>query len=108
MSFKDEIAKDLDIFLNDEEFSGIHEINGHCCSCSVQDVEIQEDLTVDAYGHDYPLLFGDHKAVFVAKDDLPFVPVYGQRITLDGQEYDVTSCKDELGVLNIQMVANRR
>lgn len=106
-NFKESIAVDnAAIFINDLEFADMHTIMGASCKAILQDISVADDLSVG--GANYPGIYGSRLQVNVLKADLPEVPVYNQYIEVDGSEYFVESCADDMGILTIQLVANAR
>lgn len=106
-SFKEQIAADnAAIFINDLEFAEIHCLNGLACKAIVQDISVDDSLSVK--NDNYYGLYGKRLQVNCLKADLPDVPVYGMRFYLDDVMYDVESVSDDMGILTIQLVGNER
>lgn len=87
MSLHEQMAADLDsVFLNNDEFACIHEINGRQIRCIVDDVLAQAQSGVDS-GFDnvtaLGLLQADRVVYCLASDVIP-QPLPGQQLVMDG------------------------
>lgn len=109
-TFKEQIAADnAAIFINELEFADMHTIMGVQCKAILQDISVADDLSVGGGANqNYPGIYGSRLQVNVLKADLPETPVYDQYIDVDGNNYFVESCADDMGILTIQLVANER
>lgn len=107
MSFKSQIQKDLDTFINGCEFADIHNLNGTSCTAVVQDVTINENL-YPTYGRDSYRegVFAFGRVINVKKSDLPKVPFVGMVFLLDNQRGQVVNVADDEGILTITWTAN--
>lgn len=94
MSFKDEIAADIDaVFLNMEEFAEKHHVEGKIISCVVDSNKGQPKSD----GNMYDLAEADF--VVIAKStDLPARKEAGSVLNLDGRELTVTSWDEQSGM----------
>ena len=109
LTFKEYIENDINnAFINADEFAEKHNIDNVEYICIVQDVNSAEALTIDKGGDYIPDLYGDAKTINIPKSSLEEVPVYGQLIYLDDERYDVVSVADDMGMLTILVVGNRR
>ncbi len=109
-AFKDMVAADCSgVFINPDEFAEEHNLNGSTCSCIVQNITSDYDMTSgNMEARKYYDLYGEHKEVNVVKSSLTETPVYGQSFYLDGELYTVMEVADDMGILTIVMVANNR
>lgn len=109
--FEEQIALDnAAVFINDMEFAELHDLNGTQCKAIVQDISVAESLSTGSADADtYPGLYGKRLQVNVLASDLPGgAPVYGRVFELDGEEYLVESCADDMELLTIQLIENSR
>lgn len=108
--FQEQIAADnAAIFMNENEFAEKHNLNGKTCSCIVQNITSDDDLTTgNMEARKLYDIYGVHKEVNVVNDSLDKIPVYGQTFYLDDELYTVMDVADDMGVLTIVLVANNR
>ncbi|MBO5167644.1 MAG: hypothetical protein J6B49_00900 [Phascolarctobacterium sp.] len=107
MGFKEMVAADnASVFLNLDEFAEIHNLNGTRCTAILQDISIDQTLSVGE--DDYRNLYGSTILVNCRKNDLPYVPVHGQTFNVDDQLYLVESVADDMGMLTIKLISNNR
>lgn len=96
-SFKDAIANDIDkTFLNLDEFSDIHQIDGMEVKCLVDDDRL--DTSAGSYANGG--VFEHLTELYVSEETIP-TPVKGQSVSLDNRSYVVRSVSIEYGVLRI-------
>jgi hypothetical protein len=104
-TFKDQVAADLDTFINPDEFADEHDLNGDTVKAIVESPTSQERwITGKEYGV-YNGLEGNLYIVHCRKADLSAVPVYDQRFDLDGIICIVDSVIDDMGILTIELHA---
>lgn len=109
--FEEQIALDnAAVFINNMEFAQKHLLDGIECDAIVQDISVAESLSTGSSDSDtYPGLYGKRLQVNVLASALPEgPPVYGRVFELDGEEYLVESCADDMGVLTIQLIENSK
>lgn len=110
MTFKDQIAKDVNtVFLNLNEFSDVHNVNGTDMPCQVDTNELVDREKRYKFNHS---LYGDgvylkETLIYVKKSDLVKLPAIGHLFTLDGKSYIVSDAIDEDGVCSISLEANK-
>lgn len=105
VTFKDQVAADLDTFINSDEFADEHNLNGDTVKAIVESPTSQERwITGKEYGV-YNGLEGNLYIVHCRKADLSAVPVYDQRFDLDGIICIVDSVIDDMGILTIELHA---
>lgn len=106
MSFKDIIASDIhQTFLNTEEFSDMHTVNGKEMAVQIDSNEQIEREKRFAQNMDG--LYLNQKLIYVAASDYGPLPKQGSIISLDGRTYRVADAIDEYGVYSITLEANR-
>lgn len=105
--FKSIVAKDNEaVFLNLEEFAGIHDLNGVKCRAILQNYSVADELSSGQTVH-----FGLYNTLLLVNclaQDLPEIPAYGQTFRVDGKLYMVQDCAATMGILTIKLEANDR
>ena len=95
MSFKDQAARDLLTFVNDEEFGDTVVINGEPVACVL---EGNDDTAGGEMG------VTDVDTLLHAKaSDFYSVPTVGQRIKVDERMADVVGVTENLGALTLRL-----
>ena len=95
--FKDIIAADVhSVFLNVEEFSDMHNING-------VDMPVQEDSNDQHMDGAYT----NQKLIYVAALDYGPMPKQGSMLVYDGKRYKVSDAIEEDGIYSITLEAMR-
>lgn len=106
MTFKDIIANDVhQTFLNIEEFSDMHIVNG-----AEMPVQIDSNEQIERekrYSQNIDGMYLNQKLIYVAASDYGPLPKQGSMLTLDGRKYRVADAIDEYGVYSITLEANR-
>lgn len=106
MNFKDIIASDVhNVFLNEEEFSDAHMINGVSMPCqedSNEQIEREKRMNQNMDG-----LYTNQKLIYVAASDYGPLPKQGTLVTYDGRKYRIADAVSEDGVYSITLEANR-
>ena len=106
MSFKDLIKEDVgNIFMNEEEFSDIHLVDGKEMSVQIDD---NENIKRKASGNqNMDGIFKKQKMMYVNALNYGSLPAIGRIINLDGKMYTVIDSIDECGIYAITLEANR-
>lgn len=106
MTFKDIVSEDVkQTFLNLEEFSDTHTINGREMPAQIDEneqIEREKRMHQNVDG-----LFTNQKLIYVAADDFGKLPNQGALFILDGRRYRVVDAADEYGVYSITIEENR-
>ncbi len=106
MSFKDVIAADVhDVFLNIEEFSETHTINGvemPCQEDSSEQIEREKRMNQHVDG-----VYKNQKLIYVAAADFGPLPKQGALFTYDSKKYRVADAISEDGVYSLTLEAHR-
>lgn len=109
-SFKDCIAADVGaVFLNGQEFAGLHTVNGKQMTVVVDENELQERdkfklLGAGPGGTGYKAT----RMIYVAKAEYGHRPALASTVNLDGREYRVAEgTTEEAGILAIALEALR-
>ena len=107
-TFKEQIGVDnINTFINILEYADRHKFMDAEINAIVQDITIDDKLSGDGGGY-YAAVYGQRLQVNCLKDDLPETPAQSQAVWLDDKLYLVEAVSDELGILNINLVANER
>lgn len=104
MRFKDFIQRDLDVFLNLDEFAEMHEIDGQEIA-AVVDKDIIKTYSNNKYER-YDGVYKGEIIVYIKADDFTKRPVFGQHIRVDGKLYLVVECNEDAGILEIVLGSN--
>lgn len=105
MSFKDLIKEDVGkIFMNEEEFSDIHLVDGKEMSVQIDD---NENIKRKASGNqNMDGIFKKQKIIYVNAVEYGSLPGIGRIINLDSKMYTVIDSTDECGIYAITLEAN--
>ncbi len=107
--FKDLVARDhRSIFLNTKELAGEHDLNGTTCTAIVVGKTSKGTFLSGADYDSFDGLYGSEVIVRCCAEDLPEIPVNGQRFDLDGEIYLVDSCRNDMGMLRIVLHGEMR
>ena len=105
-AFKDMIAADVKgVFLNVDEFSDIHVVNGKEMPAQVdtnEQIEREKRMNQNADG-----VYLNQKLIYVAASDFGELPRQGSILKLDKETYRVSDAIDEDGIYSITIEANR-
>jgi hypothetical protein len=106
MTFKEAIASDVhEVFLNTEEFSDTHLVNGVRMACqedSNEQIEREKRMSQNMDG-----IYLNQKLIYVAASDYGPLPKQGSMITYDRRKYKVADAIAEDGVYSITLEATR-
>ena len=106
MTFKEAIASDVhDVFLNTDEFSDTHMVNGVPMTVQVDDNEQIE--REKRFNQNMDGLFTNQKLIYVAADEFGPLPKQGTILRLDNRTYTVADAIAEDVVYSITLEANR-
>lgn len=106
MNFKDIIASDVhDAFMNAEEFSEMHTING--VEMPVQ-VDSNEQIEREKrFNQHMDGIYKNQKLIYVSATDYGPMPKQGTLIKFDGRPYKVADAISEDGIYSLALEANR-
>lgn len=106
MGFKDVIKADVHkVFLNTEEFSDMHVING--AEMAVQ-IDSNEQIEREKrFNQNMDGIYKNQKLIYVAASDFGPMPKQGSILTMDKRTYRVADAIDEDGIYSITLEANR-
>ena len=106
MGFKNIVREDVhNVFLNIEEFSEIHTINGKSMPVQVdsnEQIEREKRSAKNIEG-----IFTNQRLIYVAASDFGTMPKQGSLLTMDNRMFRVTDAVDEDGIYSITLEANR-
>lgn len=105
-AFKDIIANDVhQTFLNPDEFSDIHKVNGKDMPVQIdtnEQIEREKRMNQNVDG-----VYTNQKLIYVAASDFGSMPKQGAILNLDGKIYRVADAVDEYGIYSITIEANK-
>lgn len=110
MTFKEQIASDnKNVFMNLEEFSDTHNVNGTDMLCIVDNNEQIDREKRYRYNHS---LYGDgvyikQLLIYVKAEDFGPLPAIGRVITFDKKAYIITDAINEDGIYSLCLEANK-
>lgn len=103
-SFKDQIKKDINCaFLNKQEFSEIHNIDGKEMTVQVDESEALERQLRANQG--LSGVYTKQKVIYVSEDDFGALPYIGRALKFDGKAYRVVDAVSEFGIHSITLEA---
>lgn len=106
MNFKDIVKKDVhNIFMNADEFSDIHMINGKDMAVQIDTNELIERQKLQS--QDMDGIHKNQRLIYVAADDFGPMPKQGAVLNMDGKIYKVEDAANEDGVYSITLGANK-
>lgn len=109
-NFKDIIQADVhNVFMNLDEFSDIHTVNGKQMTVQIDSNEMIDREKRYQYKRS---LYADgvylkELLIYVKASEFGALPVVGRLLTLDGKTYIVSDAVDECGVYTISLEANK-
>ena len=105
-AFKDIIARDVhQTFLNIDEFSDTHKVNGKDMPVQIdtnEQIEREKRMNQNADG-----IYMNQKLIYVAASEFGPMPKQGAILNLDGKIYRVADAVDEYGIYSITIEANK-
>ena len=105
-AFKDIIARDVhQTFLNIDEFSDTHKVNGKEMAVQIdtnEQIEREKRMNQNADG-----IYMNQKLIYVAASEFGPMPKQGAILNLDGKIYRVADAVDEYGIYSITIEANK-
>lgn len=106
MTFKEAVASDVHgVFLNVEEFSDMHLVNGDMMAVQIDDNEQIE--REKRFNQNMDGIYTNQKLIYVAAADFGALPKQGSILRLDSRTYTVADAIEEDGVYSITLEANR-
>lgn len=110
MTFKEQIAHDNHvIFMNLDEFSEIHTVNGKEMAAQIDSNEMIDREKRYQYKRS---LYADgvymkELLIYVKAEDFGRLPPVGRILTLDGKSYTISDAVDEAGIYSLCLEANK-
>lgn len=101
MSIKEQIAANVRMFLNVDEFADEHKIELEGVTYDI--VVVVEKTISDKYEKQWDGVYNSSLTIFMSKSDIARKPIRGQLLILDGKQYNVAKCIDEMGMLEIRV-----
>lgn len=110
MTFKEQIAKDItNVFMNLDEFSETHNINGTEMPCQIDSNEMIDREKRYQYKRS---LYADgvylkELLIYVKAKDFGPLPAVGRVLTFDKKTYVISDAIDEDGIYSLCLEANK-
>lgn len=105
MTLKDQMEMDVSrVFLNGDEFADKHVVNGENVLCVIDDPA--SEIRSNRQNEQIPGFSKNARVLYISASAFANMPVYGQLLTIDGEEFFVEACRDEGGMLAIELGAN--
>lgn len=106
MSFKELLKQDVQkIFMNPDEFSEIHNVNGKNIPIQIdanEQIEREKRQNQNSSG-----IYVNQKLIYVSANDYGKLPKQGSRVSIDGFLYLVTDAIDEGGIYTLTLEVTR-
>ena len=106
MTFKDIMKADVhEVFMNVDEFSDTHMVNGVEMPVQLdtnEQIEREKRMSQNVDG-----IYVNQKLIYVAASDFGAMPKQGSTLNLDGKIYRVADAVDEGGIYSITIEANK-
>lgn len=106
MDFKEILESDVhEVFMNVDEFSDMHMVNGKEMAVQVdsnEQIEREKRMAQHMDG-----IYKNQKLIYVAASDFGNLPAQGSALNLDGKNYKVTDAVSEGGIYSITVEANK-
>ncbi len=106
MTFKEIIKNDVrQVFMNTDEFSETHTINGKEMPVQIdsnEQIEREKRMNQNMDG-----IYKNQKLIYVSAEDFGALPKQGAMLNMDGRMYKVEDAIHEDGVYSITLGANR-
>lgn len=106
MTFKEIIKNDVrQVFMNTDEFSETHTINGKEMPVQIdsnEQIEREKRMNQNMDG-----IYKNQKLIYVSAEDFGALPKQGAMLNMDGKMYKVEDAIHEDGVYSITLGANR-
>lgn len=106
MTFKEIVKNDVrQVFMNTDEFSETHTINGKEMPVQIdsnEQIEREKRMNQNMDG-----IYKNQKLIYVSAEDFGALPKQGAMLNMDGRMYKVEDAIHEDGVYSITLGANR-
>lgn len=104
MKFKDQLKKDLDVFINPDEFADLHELDGKPTLVVVDADSFKEFSSTVEMENAMQGIFQSALTIYVKTSDYK-KPDVGYRLKLDDDYYSVIGVSESAGLLKIDLVS---
>lgn len=106
MTFKELVSSDIEnVFLNVDEFSEVHLVNGKSMPVMIDNNELIERKKKEKENMDG--IYVGQKLIYVAASNFGTLPKQGTVLVLDNQTYRVEEAVSEDGIYSITIGANK-
>lgn len=108
MGFKELAARDItNVFLNQEEFGEVHEVDGRRMTIIIDGMEVVERSKKQVEHGRIDGIYEKQIIVYVSRGQFGQLPSIGRRLVLDHKNYRVMDAVDEGGMYSITLGANK-
>ena len=104
MIFKDSIAKDIDIFLNLDEFGEIHDINGQEIPCIF--ISLTQQMSGNS-NQNFNGLQGDFRVLYYRTESINIRFQEGESIRIDSARFTINRVENTMGITKIEISSYR-
>lgn len=106
-AFKEQIGRDITgVFLNRDEFSELHTVDGRRMTVQVDENEAIERQLREIKSNDDGV-YVKQKLIYVSEAEFGELPYIGRLLKFDGKMYRVADAVSEAGIHSITLEANR-
>lgn len=105
MNFKEQLKKDLDVFINVNEFANLHILDGVEIPVIIDSDVFEEFSSTVKMENAMQGIFQSTLTIYVKSIDYE-KPSLGYRLELDGEYYHVTGVSEYAGLLKINLMTN--
>ena len=103
MSFKQVVANDIvNAFINTLEFADCHTLGGVNLKCVIDEQRYKDKQTV-GQSLEIDGVYKDTLTLFCSTLDVSYRVKKGQMIDLDGVEFEVLECAEDMGIYEIDL-----
>lgn len=99
--FKEQLFKDMDVFINMDEFASLHNINGVDMYCIIDEDLFEERGQTQAESN-FNGVYLKTKSIFIRKEDI-YKPEVDERFDIDGRHYLVRDVIETEHLYEIQV-----
>lgn len=103
-SFKEQVADDIDVFLNMDEFAEEHIVNGVTVKAVLEGLTMKEYVQYIGRRSSLEDINARTVMLHIRKSDIREV-VHGNVIEIDGEMYSIVDVTDDMGLLTLTLEA---
>lgn len=103
-SFKEQVADDLGVFINVDEFAETHTVNGAAVQAVLEGLTTKEYVQRTGRNAYFEGIGARMVILHIRKTDIPPV-AHGNIIDLDSEMYSIVDVTDDMGILTLTLEA---